>query len=254
VSPRTILITGATGAIGSELARAYAAPERFLVLHGRDTGRLQALARECESRGAEVESRALDVRDTGALTAWIESVMLRSPVDLAIVNAGAINALRTGGEGETWPDIERVLEVNLRAAFATVSALLPSMQRRGSGQIALVSSLLAWFGMPVAPTYSASKAALKAYGEALRGPLARQGIRISVVMPGFVKSAMSDELSIPKPFMLSPEDAARMIIRGLARNKARISFPFPLNLGAWLLSALPASVSQALFALLGYRK
>jgi len=254
MTPNTVLITGATGAIGSALALAYAAPGRTLVLHGRNAARLQEIAQACKDLGAKVETKALDLQDTGALTAWLEELASRQQIDLVIVNAGAINVLRPGVKEEAWQDIRRVYDVNVQAALATVTVLLPQMHARGSGQIALVSSLLAWFGMPVAPTYSASKAALKSYGEALRASLAPEGIKVSVVLPGFVKSDMSDELRVPKPFMVSAEDAARRIRRGLERDEARISFPFPLNLGCWFLSALPPALSQSILALLGFHR
>jgi short-subunit dehydrogenase len=250
--PETVLITGATGAIGSALALAYAAPGRVLVLHGRDAPRLDALARACEDRGARTETRAVDLRDTAALVAWLEGLASRRAVDLAIVNAGVMSSFHQESEGEGWQDIERVLDVNIRAALATVTALVPHMRRRGSGQIALMSSMSAYFGLPLAPAYSASKAALKAYGEALRGWLAPQHVQVNVVLPGFVKSPLTDRLSMPKPFLMSPEQAARRIQRGLARNQARICFPFPLALGCWMLAVLPPALSQRLLALLQY--
>lgn len=251
MQPKTVLITGASGAIGAALAAAYAAPGRALALQGRNEARLAEVAQTCERLGATVETQALDVRDHGALTAWLDGVASRRAVDLAVVNAGAIHVLQPGAV-ESWQDAERVLSVNVGAAIATVTALLPHMRRRGSGQIALMSSLLAWFGMPVAPAYSASKAALKTYGEALRGPLAREGIRVSVVLPGFVKSDMSDELKVPKPFMLSAEEAAARIKRGLAHDEARISFPLPLALGCWALAALPPAAARGILAALGF--
>lgn len=251
VSPCTVLITGATGAIGAALARLYAAPGRVLVLHGRDVPRLEAVARDCTARGAEVETRALDLRDAAGWSAWLQDVASRRPVDLAIVNAGVISTTHAGAETESAA--AEVFEVNVRAALATVYAVVPSMRRRRSGQIALVSSLLAWFGLPLAPAYSASKAALKTYGEAMRPVLAADGIRLSVVLPGFVKSAMSDELHVPKPFMVTPDAAALRICRGLARNQARISFPLPLSLGCRLLALLPTSFTARMLALSGYR-
>jgi short-subunit dehydrogenase len=253
VDPETILITGATGAIGAALAAAYAAPGRALVLQGRNETRLREIALTCEGLGAAVQTKVLDVRELPALAAWLDGVASRRPPDLAIVNAGAIHVLEPGA-GESWQDAERVLSVNVGAAIATVTTLLPHMRRRRSGQIALMSSLLAWFGMPVAPAYSASKAALKTYGEALRGPLAREGIRVSVVLPGFVKSDMSDELKIPKPFMLSAEEAAAIIKRGLAHDQGRISFPLPLAAGCRILAALPPAAARGLLSLLGFDK
>lgn len=250
---QTVLITGATGAIGGALARAYAAPGRALVLQGRNAARLAQIARDCEALGAKVETKALDVRETVALTDWLEEVASRRGVDLVIVNAGVINVLRPGEDRESREDAERVMDVNVGAALATVAALLPSMRKRGSGQIALMGSLLAWFGLPVAPAYSASKAALKSYGESLRANLRPAGIRVSVILPGFVKSDMSDELRMPKPFMITAEDAAQRIVRGLARDAARVSFPFPLNLGCRFLSMLPTGLAQGILALLGFR-
>jgi short-subunit dehydrogenase len=250
--PGTILITGATGAIGSALALAYAAPGCTLLLHGRNAARLREVAQACEARGARAETMALDLQDVNALIAWLQETGSRHAVDLAIVNAGTIGILRPGGTGEAWQDVKRIADVNVRAAFATVTALLPYMTRRGSGQIALMSSLVAYFGMPVAPAYSASRAAVKIYGQALREPLARHGIRVNVVLPGFVKSEMSDQLPVPKLFLMSADAAARRIQRGLARNQARISFPLPLALGSWFLSVLPHALSRRLLDLLEF--
>lgn len=116
----------------------------------------------------------------------------------------------------------------------------------------MISSLAAHFGLPVTPAYCASKAGVKAYGEALRGWLAGEGIRVNVVMPGYVKSPMCDDMPGPKPFLWTPERAARAIRRGLERDQPRISFPFPLNLGTWLLGTLPAGLATRIVRWLGY--
>ena len=132
-------------------------------------------------------------------------------------------------------------------------AILPGMRQRQAGQIVLVSSLAGYFGLPVTPTYCATKAGIKAYGEALRGWLAPEGIQVNVVMPGYVASPMCDAMPGPKPFLWQPAKAARFIRRGLEKNQARISFPFPLNFGTWFLAVLPASMSLWILGLLGYR-
>jgi short-subunit dehydrogenase len=243
--PRSVLITGASGGIGAALAKVYAAPGRKLFLQGRDRGRLAQAAAAC--RASQVFAYELDLREIGALVPWLERIA--PEVDLAIINAGVTSNVRAG---ESWREVDELLQVNVRAALATASILAAAMRRRRSGQIALVSSIAAWFGLPLTPAYSASKAALKAYGEALRGWLAPEGVEVSVVMPGFVRTAMSDQFPGPKRFMVSPEDAARRIVRGLARNEARISFPFPSSFAMWALGALPAGLSQRILGAMGY--
>ncbi len=251
-APISVLITGASGGIGGALAMEYAAAGTTLVLQGRNGLRLRELAALCEARGARVRTQVLDLRDREALRQWLFALSEQESLDLVIVNAGLNTHIEPQGEGERWDEVQALLEVNLVAAIATVDALLPAMRARGDGQIALISSLAAYYGLPVTPSYCASKAAIKAYGEAMRGWLAAAGVRVNVVMPGYVESRMCRAMPGPKPFLWSAERAARHIRRGLARNQARISFPFPLNLGAWFLAVLPAAVSERILRWLKY--
>jgi short-subunit dehydrogenase len=252
--PSTVLITGASGGIGSALAEAYAAPGMTLVLHGRDEARLAAVAERCAALGAKVETQALDVTDRMALRDWLERVAARLPVDLVFVNAGVAIYTDAEGRAEPWAEVEKLIAVNVLAAFATVDAVLPSMRARGRGQIALISSLAGYYGLPVAPSYSASKAALKAYGEAMRSLAAADGVGVTVVMPGFVETPMMRTFPGPRHFVWPAGRAARVIRRRLEHNPARISFPFPLDFGSWITAALPAAVSERLIALIGYRR
>ena len=244
-----ILITGANSAIGGALAEIYAQPGVMLYLHGRNEAKLSEVAQHCRAKGAEVITQLLDLRNFVDLQAWLETLDV---LDLVIVNAGMNTHIGSAGEPEPWDVVEALLDVNLKAAMAIVQAVLPAMRKRGRGQVALVSSLAAYFGLPLTPSYCASKAGLKAYGEALRGWVGPEGVRINVIMPGYVQSPMCDEMPGPKPLLLQPKKAARVIQRGLERDKARISFPFPLNLGTWFLAVLPAGLSIRIVRWLGY--
>lgn len=249
---RTIWITGATGAIGGALAKAYAAPGVRLILQGRKT-QLADLADVCRTQGAQVEEFLLDLHDIAGLRAWAQQLVKIAPPDLLIANAGVNINISEEAQGERWEDMCNLLNVNVYASMALVNAILPVMRQRGHGQIALISSLAAYYGLPMTPTYSASKAAIKAYGEGLRGWLSKEGIQVNVIMPGYVSSPMCDAMSGPKPFMWQPEKAAHYIRKKLAANQARISFPFPLNYGTWWLAVLPASISQRILYWIGYR-
>ena len=251
-APTSVLITGATGGIGTALAKAYTAPGRHMILQGRDPSRLAALGRHCEAAGARVTTRRVDLGDPVQLQAWLDELAGMPAIDLVILNAGVTGNIGAHGEGEAAPATRTLLDVNLGAPVALVQALLPAMRARGAGQIALISSVSAYFGLPLTPAYCASKAGLKAYGEALRGWLATEGIAVNVVMPGFVASAMSDRFPGPRPFLMSAERAAHHIRRGLARDRARIAFPLPLRFGMWWLAVLPPDLSLAILRRLGF--
>jgi len=251
-SPKVIFLTGATGAIGGALARLYAQPEITLILQGRNQLHLQSLADECRNQGAVVAIYSCDLRDSSALNAFINTVQNEFVIDLAILSHGVNINHGSLNKGETWAEAEALFDINVRATMAIVHSLVPHMRARGAGQVALMSSLAAYYGLPVTPSYSASKAALKTYGEAMRAWLAPEGVEVNVIMPGYVKSEMCDAMPGPKPFLLTPARAAQKIQKGLRSNQPRISFPFPLNLGCWLLSISHPSVAQRILGWLSY--
>lgn len=251
---RTILITGASNGLGAALALYYAAPEVCLALIGRDQSRLEQVGEACQALGASVHIANISVSDKQALQAWLEQFDNQYPIDLAIANAGITNMLSKQGAGEEIEDIERVLDTNLYGVIYTLHPLIERMRTRKRGQLAIISSLAAWRGMPITPIYCASKAAVKAWGESLRGWLAPEGVQVNVICPGFVKTDLSDQFPGTRPAMISPEQAAPIIAKGLARNQAVIAFPFPLTWGMWFVSVLPFPIASYFLGLFGYNR
>ena len=243
--PRSILVTGASSGIGAALAKAYAAPGATLFLGGRDAGRLAAVARACRERGAVCRERVRDVTDARGMAAWVRACDDLAPLDLAIANAGV--SAGSGSAGENAGQTRRVLAVNVDGALNTVLPVLPAMVARGRGQIALMSSLAGFRGLPGAPAYCASKAMLRVWGEGQRAWLRDKGVRLSVICPGFVRTPMSDGNPYPMPFLMEADRAAEIVKRELARDRARIAFPRRTYWAVRLLAALPAAFGDALF-------
>jgi len=240
--PKVILITGASSGIGEALAVEYASEGVTLILVGRDLERLDSVAAQCRDGGAEVRLATIDVTDAKFFAQWLEGVDSMTPIDLVIANAGISGG--TSGGAENDDQVRRIFAVNVDGVFNTVHPVIAPMAARRRGQIALMSSLAGFRGFPGAPAYCASKAAVRSYGESLRGGLAPDGIEVSVICPGFVRSRMTAANPFKMPFLMDARRAAKIIKRGLARNKARIAFPFPTYFVAWLTGALPPALTD----------
>lgn len=247
-NPRSILITGASSGIGRALACEYAAPGIQLALTGRDRDRMEDVAALCRDMGASVVSALIDVRDRDAITTWIRTVDNEHPIDLAIANAGITSGTGVGRPFE-HPDIVRnVVATNIVGTINTIDPLVAPMRARGRGRIAIMGSLNAVRGMPYCPAYSASKAAIHVYAESLRGALARYGVGVTVIIPGFVKTPLNEDIVCPKPLQISGERAARQIRRGLDRGRAVIVFPRLLYYGLMMSRLLPPRLIDAVLA------
>ena len=169
-------------------------------------------------------------------------------MDLLIANAGVTCGLGEGRSRESDADAEWLAEVNYKGAVHTVSALVERMRARRAGRIVIMSSLAGMRGLPDMPSYSATKAALIAYGESLRGWLRPDRVGVTIICPGFVTSPMSARHMGAKPFEISAEKAAQIIKRAAERGKTFRAFPFPLALGIRLSKFLPAWASDLCYA------
>jgi short-subunit dehydrogenase len=239
-----ILITGASSGIGAALALHYAAPGTMLSLLGRDAARTTNVSDACRAKGAAVEEVTLDVREAQAMAEWIKTCDARLPLDVVIANAGV--SAGGGGAGESAAQTRLIFDINVNGLFNTVFPAIELMRPRKRGHVSLMSSIAGFRGLPSAPAYCASKAAIKVWGEGLRGQLARQNIGVSVICPGFVESGISRRNRFPMPFLMSAERAARIIAAGITANRGRIAFPWPMAFMAWIMTTLPDGLMGAL--------
>ncbi len=244
LSMKHILITGASSGIGHALALEYAEPDTKLSLTGRNKDRLDEIATLCRAKGALVETKLIDVMDRAAMTDWLLAIDGADPLDLVISNAG----ISGGSNGvENWEESTRdIFAVNLAGTLNTILPLIPIMINRNQGQIALMSSLAGFRGLGSSPAYSASKVAVKAYGEALRLRYQETGLKVNVICPGFVESRITEKNNFKMPFLMKGDKAARIIRKGIAQNKAIIAFPFPMATAVRLFSLMPLGMVELL--------
>jgi short-subunit dehydrogenase len=244
------VITGASSGIGAALARVYGQWGWRLSLIARDEKRLEAIAADCSARGADVDIYRADVTEAKAIEAAIKTCDLRQTVDLLIANAGIGGhaALACDG-GEPGDTARQILMTNVLGVVNTVTPLLPALVARRRGQIAIMSSLAALAGLPACPAYSASKAAARMYGAALRSLVASSGVRVSVVCPGFIETPMTESLPFHLPFLWTADRAALHVARALARGRREILFPWQLAAALRLAAVLPPALSDRILLL-----
>ena len=184
--------------------------------------------------------------DAPGLSAWLLGVDKEAPVDWVVANAG-VSEETAGLERDVVAATKALFSANVDGVFNTILPLLPAMKERKSGRVVIMSSLAATAPLAGATAYSATKAAVRTYGEALRGLLYRDGVRVNVVCPGYVESDMTKALTHHLPGLMSMDAAVECIVDGLARDVAVIQFPFFIHTGVALVGrVLPPSLFHAL--------
>jgi len=231
---RTAWITGAGSGIGRALALELARRDVRIAASGRSPAKLHALVAECPA----VTAFPLDVTDREAMRTAVTEIEQRlAPIDLAIFSAGVWRSV--GVSAFDAAPIAAAMQVNYLGVVNGIDAALPSMLARGSGQLALISSIAGYRGFPRTAAYAPTKAALISLAECLKPELDRKGVAISVVNPGFVATPMNADSKGPMPFIISAEDAAKRIVAGLERGSFEIAFPWQMVLIAKLFRMLP---------------
>ena len=231
---QTIAITGASSGLGQALALEYAAPGITLHLAGRDEARLTAVAELARAKGARVTATVVDVTDRAAMEIWIGEL---ESLDLMIANAG-VSAGPGKANREGDEQIRRVFATNLDGVFNTV---LPAMARK-TPRIVIIGSIAGLISLPTSPAYSATKAALDFWVRAATPGAARDGIALTLVRPGFIRTPVTAKNTYPMPGMLDADQAARIIIKGIEAGRATITFPWWFAAAARVGNLLPKSL------------
>ena len=239
-----VLITGASSGIGEALALACADRGDRLFLCGRDAARLDAVAAACRARGATADARVLDVTDEAATRDWIRACDAAAPLDRVFSNAG----VATGPEVES--NVRRTFAVNVGGTVNVVLPAVEAMRARRHGHVVMTASIAGYGPLAGCPSYSATKSCVKTWGLSLRGHLRAEGVRVSVICPGFVRSRMTDKNTCPMPFFMEADRAARIILHRVDRNVGLIAFPWPMRFATWWLSTLPFWLNDLLGRLL----
>ncbi len=234
---RRIWIIGASAGIGAALARTLAARGAQLILSARDRDALDALAREC----GDAQLRPLDLGQPETLASVVAQLALEPPLDAIICTAALYNPSRVADLDPV--QAEAMVRVNI-LGMIEVARLCPPLLRDG-GQLVLFGSVAGYLGLPGGQPYSATKAAVNNLAETLVTELAPR-VDVRLVCPGFVQTRLTARNTFNMPAMITAEQAAEAVLRGMQRRGFEIHFPRRFTWAMKLVRALPYAVALPL--------
>jgi short-subunit dehydrogenase len=235
-------ITGSSSGIGRALAERLLRDGYRVAVSARSA---DALAEFATSHPGKIGVYSLDVTDPDAVKRVFEAIENEmGAIDLAVFAAGSYT--RDYAEDFELSRTRQMFDLNVLGTASCLETVMPAMIARRRGHIAVVASVSGYVGLPGAATYGATKAALNVMCEALYPELERHGVKITIVNPGFVDTPLTEKNDFPMPFLVSSEEAADAIAKGLAKGKFEIIFPWKMALAIRLLHALPHSLRFAL--------
>lgn len=250
---KVVLITGASSGIGRALASELGKRGARLGLTARRAEELLKVAEEVERAGGEALALPADVRDPEAMKVAAESVRERwGRIDVLVANAGMSST--TAGTSLNAGEVGDVISVNVLGVVNSVAAVLPAMLERGGGHLVAISSLASYRGMPKSGAYSASKAAVSTFFESLRVDLAKSGVDVTVIHPGFIRTPMTANRKKKLPFLLEVDDAACRIIRAVERRARTYAFPWQLASLVRVIKHIPGRLYDRLAAKSNFRE
>jgi len=234
-----ILITGASSGLGSELARQYASPQNELILLARREEKLYSLRKELFEICKSVEIIVADVTDFATLQNKIKSI--RS-LDMVILNAGI--SLGMNGGVPSIEEFKKLYDVNILSNHAILEVLLPLFIKQKSATIVFISSLASLVSLPSSKVYSSSKRALNAYAEGIRYKYKKDGIKVITILPGFIKSELTDKNDFNMPFLLETSEGVAKIKNAIKAQKEFYAFPLRFYLIIRLFNLLPSFLRE----------
>lgn len=229
------IITGASSGLGEALAQELHQRGWKVGLIARREAQLQELV---QNLGDGAACAAADVTDAAATESAVRQLeQSLGPCTLMVANAG----IGTYTNCRNWDtaDMTKVFQVNVLGVIHSLGAVIPQMVEKRSGHVAVVSSFAGYRGLPGFGAYSASKAAVSNYFEALRGELIPMGIAVTSIHPGYVKTPLTDTNNFNMPFIISAEKAARIMANGLEKKKKEINYPWQMSFIMGLARRLP---------------
>ena len=221
------MITGASAGIGRGLALEIASRGGHLALVARREDLLHQIVDEAKQRNVKAIAATADVRDVKAV--WEAADGFRKelgPIDILIANAGigtSDHATRLTPEHAA-----NVIGINVLGAVNSVAAVLPEMVERKQGRLVAISSLAAYRGLAKSAAYCASKAALTAYFESLRIDLRHTGVGVTIIHPGFIKTALTSGREAKMPYLMELDKGVKKIVSAIEREKKSYAFPWQL--------------------------
>lgn len=234
-------ITGASSGLGYHVAKNLAADGWTVAATARGADDLEALASECASLSGQVLPMPGDVTDQDAMSKIAsELISDHGSIALVILNAGIYLPLRASEL--KLADFDKTIAVNLNGVTNCLVPCLDHMRQAKRGQIAIVSSVAGYGGLPTSAAYGATKAGLTNMAESLKFDLDLLNIHIQIVHPGFIDTPATETNPFPMPFLMEVEDAADRLVDGLGSSGFEITFPKRFTWGLKLINLLPYPV------------
>ena len=232
-------LVGASEGLGRALAHVLSRAGVEVIVSARSEERLQDLVAELPGRASYVP---MDIADSASVAAAVAEV---GEIDGLVFLAGLATLIRT----QDWdPDrVEQMFDVNLTGAARVIGRVIRPMVARDAGHIVLIGSLSAYRGLPGSIGYSASKAGLMALAESMHGDLRHSNVCVQLSNPGYIATRMQDDNPHAKPFIMTPEAAAREVFEQMHTDRFHKAFPFGFGLVFRLSRLLPTGLYERIF-------